>query len=180
RALVVVRRKVEGGEGRAARRRGLPGAAPAGTRRTPRPVAVVGLVLGALAVVAALLVGAVTIYDRFWSRYGDPVAKGEPIRVGVLFSQRGTTREHEQPLIEAVELAVAEINKQGGVMGRPVEAVVADGASDEDRFARQASRLIEEEKVAVIFGCWSSSARRRVTEVCRDHDRLLFFPSGDE
>jgi urea transport system substrate-binding protein len=82
----------------------------------------------------------------------------------------------ERPVIDAVLLAVEEINEQGGVLGRPLEAVVADGESDELTFARQAERLIGEERVATVFGCWTSASRKAVVPVVEKHDHLLVYP----
>src|SRR5262249_58790182 len=110
----------------------------------------------------ALVAGAVTAYSRFGQDQTDedgqpgknrPVASGEPIKVGVLFSQKGTTWEHEVPIIEAVQLAIDEINHDGGVLGRPVEAVVADGESNDKRFEQEATRLIRTDGVAGVSRC---------------------------
>lgn len=107
---------------------------------------------------------------------------GAPIPIGVLFSQTDAAAVHELPLIDAVRLAVEEINQAGGVLGRPIEAEIADGASDERTFARAAARLIEEKRVAAIFGCGRSAYRRAVEEVCEapSRDVLLFCPADDE
>src|SRR5262249_43019082 len=64
--------------------------------------------------------------------------------------------------------------------GRPVEAVLGDGASEENTFAEQARRLIVEEGAVTLFGCWSSASRKRVAQVCAEHDRLLFYPAAYE
>jgi urea transport system substrate-binding protein len=105
----------------------------------------------------------------------DPGPPGKPIRVGVLHSLTGTLAGSERGMVEAIALAAEEVNEAGGVLGRPVELVVADGHSDGQEFARQAERLIAEERVAVLFGCWSSSARKRVAEVCGRHQQLLVY-----
>lgn len=191
--LVVLLRRLEEEERTAASKTKLLQTVRTGThtRRTPRPVQFAGLILGGLAVAAALLVGALAIYYKFWSVQADVGGdknnpdlivppRGEPIKVGVLFSQKGTTREHEQPIIDAVVLAIEEINNKDGVLGRPVVAVIGDGASDDERFAQEATRLIDTDGVVMIVGCWTSAARRRVTEVCAARDRLLFYPPGDE
>lgn len=109
-------------------------------------------------------------------------AAGAPIPIGVLFSQTDSAAVHELPLIDAVRMAVEEINQSGGVLGRPIEAKIADGASDERTFARQAARLIDDERVAAIFGCGRSAYRRAVEAVCEvpSRDVLLFCPADDE
>ena len=122
----------------------------------------IGMVLGAF----ALLGG--------W--FTPTVPKGPPIRIGVLHSQTGTMALSERPVIDAVLLAVEEINARGGVLGRPVEAVLADGQSDEAAFARQAEKLITEDNVCTLFGCWTSASRKAVVSVVEQHKHLLFYP----
>ena len=73
-------------------------------------------------------------------------------------------------------LAVEELNAAGGLIGRPLEIVVADGQSDPKVFATEAKRLIDDEGVAVIFGCWTSASRKEVRPVVESNDILLFYP----
>jgi urea transport system substrate-binding protein len=82
----------------------------------------------------------------------------------------------ERPVIDAVLLAVEEINEAGGVLGRRVEAVLADGQSDEAVFARQGEKLIVQDQVCTIFGCWTSASRKAVLPVIERHEHLLFYP----
>jgi urea transport system substrate-binding protein len=98
------------------------------------------------------------------------------IRVGVLHSRTGTMAESEEPVLQAVLLAIDEINAAGGVMGRKLQPVIADGASDPDTFAREARRLIEAEGVEVIFGTWTSASRKSVIPVVQELDSLLIYP----
>jgi urea transport system substrate-binding protein len=81
----------------------------------------------------------------------------------------------ERSLVDAAQLAVEEINARGGVNGRPLEMVVADGKSTPDVFASEAERLITTEGVAAIFGCWTSVSRKAVKDVVERHDHLLFY-----
>ena len=104
------------------------------------------------------------------------LAPPEPIVVGVLHSQSGTMAVSENPVIDATLLAIEEVNADGGVMGRPLRAVVVDGKSDPEEFAKQAERLLTEERVAVVFGCWTSAARKAVRPVFERNDGLLFYP----
>jgi urea transport system substrate-binding protein len=103
-----------------------------------------------------------------------------PILVGLLHSQTGPWAPIEQSMLEAELLAVEEINAAGGLLGRPVRAIVADGRSDGPTFARQARRLIHEDKVAVIIGCWSSEARKAVRPVVEEAQHLLIYPPSYE
>lgn len=99
-----------------------------------------------------------------------------PIRIGVLHSLSGPMAASERPLVDAVRLAVEEINAAGGLLGRPVEIVLADGASDWPRFAREAERLIGEERVSALFACWTSACRKAVKPVVEKHRHLMFYP----
>jgi len=104
----------------------------------------------------------------------------EPIRVGVINSQAGTLSISARPVIDATLLAIGEINERGGVLGRQLEAIVADGKSDNVVFAREAERLIVEKKVVTLFGGWSSSNRHSMRPVVEKTGNLLMFPARDE
>jgi urea transport system substrate-binding protein len=99
-----------------------------------------------------------------------------PIKVGVLHSLTGMMAGSETPVVDATLFAIEEVNRNGGVRGRPVEAYVADGQSDERVFAREAERLIAESGVGTLFGCWTSASRKTVRDVVESHDGLLFYP----
>jgi urea transport system substrate-binding protein len=137
----------------------------------------IGLLATAGVLVAIGIVGA-WLYFRPGPDSGTQpvVLSGPPIRVGILHSRTGTMAISERPVIDAVHLAIEEINAQGGLLGRPVEAVLADGQSDEAVFARQAEKLIREERVCTLFGCWTSASRKAVVPVVERHDHLLFYP----
>ena len=105
-----------------------------------------------------------------------PAPTGDPIRIGVLHSLTGTMSASESPVVDAVLLAVNELNRDGGVLGRPVEAVVADGRSDSNVFAQEAERLIKQEQVCTVFGCWTSASRKTVVPVFEELDHLLMYP----
>jgi urea transport system substrate-binding protein len=109
-----------------------------------------------------------------------PVPTGVPIKVGLLHSLTGPFAEMERPMVEAETLAIEEINASGGVLGRPVERVVADGQSDEVVFAERARELIDRDHVAVLVGCLASAARKRVKDVCEQRGILLFYPMNFE
>lgn len=99
-----------------------------------------------------------------------------PVRVGVLHSRTGTMAISEKPVIDATLLAIDQLNRQGGVLGRQIEAIVADGRSEPAEFARQAQRLIDKEQVAAIFGCWTSASRKEVKKVVEQARNLLVYP----
>ncbi|GGB38616.1 ABC transporter substrate-binding protein [Tistrella bauzanensis] len=100
----------------------------------------------------------------------------EPIKVGVLHSLSGTMAISETTLKDTVLMLVDEVNKNGGLMGRPLEAVVVDPASNWPLFAEKARELIEKDKVDVVFGCWTSVSRKSVLPVFEELDSLLFYP----
>lgn len=101
----------------------------------------------------------------------------EPIKVGLLHSQTGTMAISETSLRDAELFAIEEINLGGGVLGRPIEPVVEDPRSRfDDLFPRRARKLLETDKVAVVFGCWTSASRKAVLPVFEELDGLLFYP----
>lgn len=107
----------------------------------------------------------------------DAVAKNQsPIKIGVLHSLTGTMGFSEKAVANATLMAIEEINQRGGVLGRQVQPVVADGASDWPTFGREAERLISDEKVATVFGCWTSASRKTVKPIFEKHQHLLFYP----
>lgn len=104
------------------------------------------------------------------------IPRREPIRVGVLHSFSGNMASSERPVAEATVLAIEELNQQGGLLGRSVEALVVDGRSEPEAFAAAAERLISEDRVDVLFGCWTSDSRKVVKDVVERHHHLLFYP----
>ena len=100
----------------------------------------------------------------------------EPIKIGVLHSLTGTMSISEISVKDATLLAVEEINAAGGVLGRPLEAVIEDGGSDLQTFAQKAKQLLLESQVAVVFGCWTSASRKAVLAAFEQSNGLLFYP----
>ena len=100
----------------------------------------------------------------------------DTIKVGVLHSLSGTMAISETTLKDTVEMLVAEQNKKGGLLGKQLEAVVVDPASDWPLFAERTRELIEQQKVDVIFGCWTSVSRKAVLPVIEELNGLLFYP----
>ena len=100
----------------------------------------------------------------------------DTIKVGVLHSLSGTMAISETVLKDVTLMAIDEINAQGGVMGKKLEAVVVDPASNWPLFAEKARQLISQDKVAVVFGCWTSVSRKSVLPVFEELNGLLFYP----
>jgi urea transport system substrate-binding protein len=121
-----------------------------------------------LAVTAALAAtGLVTIVPAF---------AADTIKVGVLHSLSGTMAISETVLKDVALMTIDEINAKGGVMGKKLEAVVVDPASNWPLFAEKARQLISQDKVAVVFGCWTSVSRKSVLPVFEETNGLLFYP----
>ncbi|MDX8408695.1 MAG: urea ABC transporter substrate-binding protein [Mariprofundales bacterium] len=99
-----------------------------------------------------------------------------PIRVGILHAFTGTMASSERPVAEMTRRALEQINTTGGLLGRRIKIFTADSASTETQSARQAGRLIRQQKVDVIFGCWTSACRKAVKPVVERHHKLLFYP----
>lgn len=102
--------------------------------------------------------------------------KKTPIKVGVLHSLSGTMALSERSVAEASLLAVEELNRRGGVLGRKVEPILIDGQSNWDVFADQAENLITNHEVSAVFGCWTSACRKTVKPVFERLDHVLFYP----
>ena len=82
----------------------------------------------------------------------------------------------EKPVMEATLLAIDDLNARGGLLGRRVDAVTADAQSDPATFASEGERLITRDKVAALFGCWTSASRKHLRTVVERHNQLLFYP----
>lgn len=99
-----------------------------------------------------------------------------PIKVGVLHAMTGVMAGSERPVAETTLLAIEAVNRQGGIRGRKIEPVRVDTRSDWDFAATEAKRLIEQEGVVSIFGCWTSACRKSVKPVVEAADHLLLYP----
>jgi urea transport system substrate-binding protein len=100
----------------------------------------------------------------------------DPIKVGVLHSLSGTMAISETSLKDVALMTFDEINKEGGVLGRKIEPIVVDPASNWPLFAEKARQLLTQDKVATVFGCWTSVSRKSVLPVFEELNGLLFYP----
>jgi urea transport system substrate-binding protein len=100
----------------------------------------------------------------------------ETVKVGVLHSLSGTMAISETSLRDVLLFTFDEINASGGVLGKKIEPVIVDGASNWPLFAEKAKQLLEQDKVAVTFGCWTSVSRKSVLPVFEKNNGLLFYP----
>ncbi|MFZ0722608.1 MAG: urea ABC transporter substrate-binding protein [Xanthobacteraceae bacterium] len=105
-----------------------------------------------------------------------PAQADDTIKVGILHSLSGTMAISETTLKDVMLMLIAEQNKKGGVLGKKLEAVVVDPASNWPLFAEKARELISQDKVAVVFGCWTSVSRKSVLPVFKELDNILFYP----
>ena len=97
---------------------------------------------------------------------------GDTVKVGLLHSLTGSMAISEEAVRDAEVLAIEEINKDGGVLGKKIKYVEEDGASEPSTFATKAEKLIDSEGVATVFGCWTSSSRKAVKTVFEDYNNL--------
>jgi urea transport system substrate-binding protein len=105
-----------------------------------------------------------------------PALGAETIKVGILHSLSGTMAISETTLKDTMLMLIDEQNKKGGLLGKKLEAVVVDPASNWPLFAEKARQLLEKDKVAAVFGCWTSVSRKSVLPVFEELNGLLFYP----
>jgi urea transport system substrate-binding protein len=105
---------------------------------------------------------------------------GGTIKVGILHSLSGTMAISETVLKDTALMAIDEINAKGGLLGKKLEPVVVDPASNWPLFAEKTKQLLGQDKVAVIFGCWTSVSRKSVLPVVEEMNGLLFYPAQYE
>src|SRR5881394_2403457 len=105
-----------------------------------------------------------------------PAHAEDTVKVGVLHSISGTMAISETSLRDVLLFTFDEINAKGGVMGKKIEPVIVDGASNWPLFAEKAEQLLKQDKVAVVFGCWTSVSRKSVLPVFEKDNGMLFYP----
>jgi len=101
----------------------------------------------------------------------------DTVTVGILHSVTGTMAISESGSVEAEKLAIKQINEMGGVLGRKIEVIQEDGASDWPTFAEKAKKLLVKDKVAAVFGCWTSASRKAVLPVFEKENGMLYYPT---
>jgi urea transport system substrate-binding protein len=99
------------------------------------------------------------------------------VKVGILHSATGTMAISETGSIQAEKLAIDQINAMGGILGRKIEVIQEDGASDWPTFAEKAKKLLASDKVAAVMGCWTSASRKAALPVFEKENGLLFYPT---
>lgn len=101
----------------------------------------------------------------------------DTVKVGILHSVTGTMAISETGSVQAEKLAIDQINAMGGVLGRKIEYIQEDGASDWPTFAEKAKKLLVNDKVAAVFGCWTSASRKAVLPVFEQYNGMLYYPT---
>jgi urea transport system substrate-binding protein len=101
----------------------------------------------------------------------------DTVKVGILHSITGTMAISETGSVQAEKLAIEQINASGGVLGRQIEYIQEDGASDWPTFAEKSRKLLVRDKVAAVFGCWTSASRKAVLPVFEQHNGMLYYPT---
>lgn len=123
-----------------------------------------------------LIAAASTAFLAAAPAFAQTAPTGEPIKVGVLHSLSGTMAISETTLKDVMLMLIEEQNAKGGLLGRPLEAVVVDPASDWPLFAEKARELISANDVEAVFGCWTSVSRKSVLPVFKELNSILFYP----
>ena len=118
----------------------------------------------------------VTLFLMFCGNFATADDHKKPIKVGILHSLSGTMAISETTLKDTMLMLIDEQNKKGGILGRKIEPVVVDPASNWPLFAEKARELITVQKVDVMFGCWTSVSRKSVLPVIEELNSLLFYP----
>jgi urea transport system substrate-binding protein len=106
-----------------------------------------------------------------------PAAAQETVKLGILHSLTGTIALAEASIVDAEKLAIDEINASGGVLGKKIEPVIEDGASDWPTFAEKTKKLLQRDKVAAIIGCYTSASRKAVLPALNQLKGLLYYPT---
>lgn len=99
------------------------------------------------------------------------------VKVGILHSVTGTMAISETGSVQAEKLAIEQINAMGGVLGRKIEFIQEDGASDWPTFAEKSKKLLVNDKVAAVFGCWTSASRKAVLPIFEQYNGMLYYPT---
>ena len=109
--------------------------------------------------------------------WGATLKKGEPIKIGLLFSLTGALAVPEEDSTLVMQYAIEEINKNGGIDGTPIEPIIVDAKSDFNVYSEKTKELIIREKVIAIFGCYTSASRKAILPIVMANNHLLYYPT---
>ncbi|MEN9626147.1 MAG: urea transporter substrate-binding protein [archaeon] len=116
------------------------------------------------------------IFNHFWEESSVKQTAENSIKIGVIHSLTGTMAISEVSLVDALLMAVDQVNKQGGLLGKKIQPIIVDGKSDGTTFAQVAEQLITEERVCSIFGGWTSESRKTMKPIIEKYNHLLWYP----
>ena len=146
----------------------------------PRSLARRRVSLGA----AALIAGSMIPFSAFAADFPTSevnttglAVTDDVVKVGILHSVTGTMSISDTGSVQAAKLAISQINAMGGVLGRKIEFIQEDGASDWPTFAEKAKKLLVSDKTAAVFGCWTSASRKAVLPVFEQYNGMLYYPT---
>jgi urea transport system substrate-binding protein len=147
-----------------------------GRRKTPWHLAIAAS-LGLLSLAATQPLNAAGDYPTAKVNTTGLAVTDDTVTVGQLHSATGTMAISETGSIQAEQLAIEQINAQGGILGRKIKIIVEDGASDWPTFAEKSKKLLVNDKVAAVFGCWTSASRKAVLPVFEKENGMLYYPT---
>lgn len=155
------------------------------TKKTELPAAFAkpsrrGVLMGGAAATAALFAPKVLLaadYPTSAVNTTGLAVTDDTVTIGILHSITGTMSISETGSVQAEKLAIDQINAQGGILGRKIEYIQEDGASDWPTFAEKARKLLVNDKVASVMGCWTSASRKAVLPVFEQHNGFLYYPT---
>lgn len=133
--------------------------------------------LGLVAALAATMAATAAEYPTSEVNTTGLAVTDDTVTVGILHSVTGTMAISESGSVEAEKLAIKQINDMGGVLGRKIEIIQEDGASDWPTFAEKAKKLLVNDKVAAVMGCWTSASRKAVLPVFEKENGMLYYPT---
>ncbi|MFT6113782.1 MAG: urea transport system substrate-binding protein [Oleispira sp.] len=132
---------------------------------------------GMLALPAAILLSSITLTASAEVNTTGLAVTDDTVTVGILHSLTGTMAISETGAQEAEKLAIKQINESGGILGRQIKIIQEDGASDWPTFAEKSKKLLVQDKVAAVFGAWTSASRKAVLPVFEKENGLLYYPT---
>ena len=130
--------------------------------------------------ISALPLGIILASQLSWAAPGTTTGQAvtdDTVTVGILHSLTGTMAISETGAQEAEKLAIKQINEMGGILGRQIKVIQEDGASDWPTFAEKSRKLLVNDKVAAVFGCWTSASRKAALPVFEKENGLLYYPT---
>ena len=134
-------------------------------------------VLKAMAIIPGMMMLSSSVLADSSVNSTDLAVTDTTVKVGILHSLTGTMSISETGSVEAEKLAIEQINAQGGVLGRQIEYIQEDGASDWPTFAEKSKKLLIEDKVATVFGGWTSASRKAMLPIFEQYNGLLYYPT---